>query len=276
MSVTYTATLPVGEQTVAHVSSLLYAERRRRGTRTGTRALSCYQQAILVSRWLLDGTRVSQLAVDVDHQISRSTCYEYLHEALEVLAAQAPGLHSALLAAKIAGYDYVIIDGTLVETDRCRTPGPTAGVDLWWSGKHEQHGGNVQVLTAPDGWPLWTSAVRPGREHDTTALREHDEVLPLLRVWTDQHGRVLGDLGYEGEAGAITVGYKKPAGGELSSIQKMYNKVHNGLRAVGERGNSLLKTTFKPLRNVSFCPWKIGTIVAAALVLLHLDHDRTT
>lgn len=38
-------------------------------------------------------------------------------QGLTVLAAQAPGLHSALLAAKMSGYDYVIIDGTLIETD---------------------------------------------------------------------------------------------------------------------------------------------------------------
>jgi len=170
----------------------------------------------------------------------------------------------------------LVLLGTLIATDRCRTPGPTPGVDLWWSGKHEQHGGNVQVITAPDGWPLWTSPVRPGREHDTTALREHGQILPQLRIWIDQHGRVLGDLGYEGEADAITVAYKKPASGTLSGIQKTYNKVHNGLRAIGERGNSLLKTTFQALRNVSVCPWKIGRIVAAALVLLHLEHDRTT
>jgi hypothetical protein len=37
--------------------------------------------------------------------------------------------------------------GPLVETDRCRTPGPTPGVDLWWSGKHDNHGGNVQVIS---------------------------------------------------------------------------------------------------------------------------------
>ena len=30
------------------------------------------------------------------------------------------------------------------------------------------------------------------------------------------------------------------------------------------------------IRNVSLCPWKIGKIVAAALVLLHVDHHRTT
>lgn len=274
MSVTYTATLTTREQTVLRVSSLLHADRRQRGTRAGTRVLRCFDHAVMVIRWLLDGTRVTQLAAD--YQIGRSTCYDNLHQALNVLAAQAPGLHSALLAAKAAGYNYVIIDGTLIETDRCRTPGPTAGVDLWWSGKHEQHGGNIQVITAPDGWPLWTSPVRPGREHDTTALRAHAGVLPQLQIWTGEHRRVLGDLGYEGESGTITVGYKKPPGGNLTSIEKAYNKVHNGLRAVGERGNSLLKTTFKALRNVSLCPWRIGTIVAAALVLLHLEHDRTT
>jgi hypothetical protein len=155
-------------------------------------------------------------------------------------------------------------------------PGPTPGVDLWWSAKCDNHGGNIQVITAPDGWPLWTSPVRPGREHDTTALREHTEMLPLLTTWTAEQLRVLGDLGYEGEATTITVAFKKPKHGELSDIQKTFNKAHNGVRAIGERGNSLLKTTFKALRNISLCPWKIGRIVAAALVLLHIEHNRTT
>jgi hypothetical protein len=69
----------------------------------------------------------------------------------DVLAAQAPSLHGALLAANAAGYSHVNIDGTLIETDRVATPGPTEGVDLWWSGKHHNHGGNVQVITVPDG-----------------------------------------------------------------------------------------------------------------------------
>jgi hypothetical protein len=121
------------------VSGLLYAERRRLGTRAGTRSLGCFRQAILVLRWLLDGTRITQLAID--NQVSRSTGYAYLHEGLAVIADQAPGLSSVLLAAKMAGYAHVNIDGTLIETDRCRTPGPTPGVDLWWSGKHDNHGG---------------------------------------------------------------------------------------------------------------------------------------
>ncbi len=274
MSVRYTATLSVRKETVLFVSGLLHAERGDRGTRIGTRALTCFKQAVLVIRWFLDGTRMAQLAGD--NAIGKSTGYDYLHEGINVLAARAPKLESALLAAKAAGYHHVNVDGTLVETDRCATPGPTPGVDMWWSGKHANHGGTIQVITAPDGWPLWTSPVRPGREHDTTALREHTEILPLFSTWTDEHLRVLGDLGYEGEADIITVALKKPKGGQLTDVQQTYNKVHNGIRAIGERGNSLLKMTFKALRNVSLCPWKIGKIVAAALVLLHFDHDRTT
>jgi len=46
--VTYTAVLPVAEQTVRFVSGLLAAERRRRGTRGRRRALGSYRQALLV------------------------------------------------------------------------------------------------------------------------------------------------------------------------------------------------------------------------------------
>lgn len=72
----------------------------------------------------------------------------------------------------------------------------------------------------PDGWPLWTSEVRPGREHDTTALREHAEILPLFTAWAEDHLRVLGDLGYEGEADTITIAFKKPKGGELPARRR--------------------------------------------------------
>jgi hypothetical protein len=58
--------------------------------------------------------------------------------------------------------------------------------------------------------------------------------------------------------------------------QKTINRIHAHLRFQAERANSLLKTTFKALRRVSLSPWRIGAIVAAALVLLHHEHDRTT
>src|SRR5918912_3990386 len=116
MSVTYTAVLPIAEETVQLLS-------------------------VLVLRWFLDGARLAQLAAD--HRIGRSTAYRYLHEGIDVLAAAAPGLRGALLAARAAGHAHVTVDGTLIRTDRCQVPGPTARtdrsgrrVDLWGSGKH--------------------------------------------------------------------------------------------------------------------------------------------
>lgn len=137
----YTAVLPVGEDTVLFVSRLLATERARRGTRRGRRSLGCYRQAVLILRWFLDGTRLAQLATD--NQIAGSTAYRYLHEGIDVLAATAPSLRGALLAAHAAGHPHVSVDGTLIATDRSRAPGPTAKVDLWGSGKHPHHGGNV-------------------------------------------------------------------------------------------------------------------------------------
>src|SRR5215218_5312401 len=281
MSVSYTAVLPVAEETVLFVSRRLAAERCRRGTRGRRRALGCYRQAVLVLRWFVDGTRLAQLAVD--NRIGRSTAYRYLHEGIDVLAERAPGLRGALLAARAAGHPHVTVDGTLIRIDRCHAPGPTARadrperrVDLWWSGKHAAHGGNVQVIAAPDGWPLWTSPVRPGREHDTIALRAHPQVLPLLGEWTDAEHAVLADLGYEGERAALTTPVKITAGRRLSTDQRTVNLLHAAVRAPAERGNSLLKTTFKALRRVSLCPWRIGAITGAALVLLHREHGRTT
>jgi hypothetical protein len=185
---------------VNFLTRLLAAERVRRGTRAGTRALPARDQAILVLRWFLDATRMRQLAGD--NQISVSTGYDYLHEGIDVLAARSPTLTAPCSPLTPPAHDYVTIGGTLIATDRCRTPGPTEGVDLWWSGKHDQHRGNVQVVGVPDGWPIWTAGVRPGREHDTTAVRARPEILlALTQAATDL--RTLGDLGYQGVAGPV-------------------------------------------------------------------------
>ncbi len=52
--------------------------------------------------------------------------------------------------------------------------------------------------------------------------------------------------------------------------------LHAATRAPAERGNSLLKMSFKALRRISLWPCRIGAITAAPLVLLHHQHGRTT
>ena len=104
-------------------------------------------------------------------------------------------------------------------------------MDLWWSGKHAAHGGHVQVVTAPDGRSICTSGVRPGREHDTTCLRVHAEVLPALAEWTDDTQAVLGDLGYEGEQTALTTPVERIADRPLTDDERTVNALHAATRA---------------------------------------------
>lgn len=224
-------------------------------------------------RWFLDGTRLAQLARD--NGLSTSTAYRYLHEGLTVLAAGAPDLATALEHAQAAGLTHLNLDGTVLRTDRVAAPGPN-GADLWWSGKHRHHGGNVQVLATPDGWPLWVSPVRPGREHDTTCARHHGLTDALNRLAAEHHVPTLVDLGYENAGDGFRHPIKKPTRGELTEAPQTYNTVIRGIHGACERANSLLKTTFKALRRVSLDPNRLTQIAAAALVLLQLEYHRTT
>ena len=131
--ITYSATLDVPADTATLLTELLVAERLRRGTGVGSRAASCSAQAVLVLRWFRE---------DAD---------------MRVLAAQAPDLHQVLAAGAAAGWTHVTLDGTLIRTDRCRTVNPVTGHDLWYSGKHRTHGGNVQIVGDPTGFPVAVS-----------------------------------------------------------------------------------------------------------------------
>lgn len=48
-------------------------------------------------------------------------------------------------------------------------------IDAWYSGKAHTHGGNIQAVTGPDGFPLWVSQVEPGSVHDLTLVLTHFE-----------------------------------------------------------------------------------------------------
>src|SRR4051794_3550199 len=62
--------------------------------------------------------------------------------------------------------------------------------------------------------------------------------------------------GYEGEQATLTIPIKRTADRPLTDDERTVNALHAATRALAERGNSLLKTTFKALRRVSLCPWR--------------------
>jgi hypothetical protein len=270
--VIFTCVLEARRETVDFLARLLHQRRCAVGTRSGTRALGPFKHAVLALRWFLDNTRVRQLAAD--NVLGSSTAYAYLHEAIDVLAALAPCVHDSLLAAKAAGATHLNLDGTLIHTDRVAMRGPN-GADLWWSGKHKDHGGNIQVLSYPDGFPCWVSDVHPGREHDTTCAKKAEDLLPALEFHEAEHQiPTLTDLGYISLSPAIRHPYKKPKGKDLTEQQLTYNKIIRGVHGVAERANALLKETFAALQLVSLSPTRISAITKAALVLLHREHRR--
>jgi len=123
-----------------------------------------------------------------------------------VLAAQAPDLHEALQRVVDEGWSHVILDGTVVDTDRLRvktTSTKGATIDAWYAGKIRDFGGNVQALMRPDGFPIWLSAVEPGGIHDLTAAREH--VLGALYAAAAAGLPTLADPGCEQGVGKVAV-----------------------------------------------------------------------
>ncbi len=274
--ITHTATLDVSRELACHVAWQLQAERRRRGTRTGTRALTCFWQAVLGLRWFRDRTDPENLGRD--HRVSRATAYRYLDEVIDVLANQAPDLHHALQHAREQGMTYVILDGTVLTTDRLSektisVQGKT--IDLWYSGKAGEHGGNVQALSAPTGFPLWVSDVEPGSTHDLTAAREH--VLPALYAAASHGLPTLADGGYNGTGIGVHTPFTQPPGNQvLDTDNRTYNALLRGLRSLGERGFALLTQRWRTLQRITASPRKAGSIIQAALVLTHLEHQPPT
>lgn len=261
--ITYRATLDVPVHTVALVSRWLLAHRKAHDRAPWQRAATPYVQAVLVLRWFKDATDVPVLARDA--RVSIATAYRYLHEGIDVIAAQAPELPDVLAHGIDQGWGFVCLDGTLIPATRCSARSE-AGHDLWYSGKHKRHGGNIQVLAGPDGYPEWVSDVEPGSTHDITAARTH--ALPALYPAAAQGLPTLTDKGYQGAGIGIIVPTK---GRNLAPDNQARNTLITALRAPAERANALLKRTWKTLERITLCPWRIGAITAAALVLLHLQ-----
>jgi hypothetical protein len=269
---TYRATLDVSGELVSFVSRLLAAERRRRGTPRGSRKLTCWQQAVLGLRWFRDRTAIDALARD--HGVSRATGYRYVGEVTDVLAAQAPELPEALERAMAEGVPFVILDGKIIAADRCLEKTISVKgevIDVWYSGKAHRHGGNVQAVARPDGFPLWVSEAEPGSVHDIAAARVH--AFPALYRAAALGMVTLADGGYDGAGIGIHVPVKNPPGDrQLDIASRSANALLRSLRCLGERAFALLTQRWRTLQHITASPSRITPIARAALVLVHFEH----
>ena len=268
--ISYRVILDVPFQLALFVSGLLAEHRHEIGTRAGTRALTCWKQAVFALAWFRDRPDIRRLGAGFG--ISQATAYRYKDEAIEVLAAKAPSLREALDKAVEQGLAYLILDGTLLSSDRCagkKTSKKGKEIDAWYSGKAHEPAGNVQALAAPGGVPLWVSDVLPGSTHDLTAAREL--VLPGARPYLAGLP-ILADSGYEGAGAGVHVPVKKPVRGELDIDTKTRNALLRSLRYQGERGFALMSQRWRALQHVMISPSAIGDLARSVLVLVQFEH----
>ncbi|MEV4139364.1 transposase family protein [Dactylosporangium sp. NPDC049742] len=270
--IAYRAMLDVPRELVAYVARLLADERRARGTRRGSRALTCWRQALFALVWFRKREDIAVLGAGFG--ISRATAYRYHDEAVSVLAAQAPQLPEALQRVQSEGWTFVILDGKVVDTDRCaETKISKKGkvIDAWYAGKTHDFGGNVQAVMRPDGLPIWVSEVEPGSAHDLTVARQH--ALGALYAAAARGLPTLADPGYDGAGIGVHTPLKQPADGrQLDVDTRTYNMLLRSLRCLGERGLALLTQGWRALQHVTASPSRIGDLAKAALVLTHFEH----
>ena len=271
--IAYRAMLDVPRELVGKLATLLRAERRARGTRPGARALTCWNEALLVLAWFRNQGDIALIGAGFG--VSRATSYRYRDEVVTVLAAQAPDLHEALTEVATQGWSHVVLDGKVFRTDRCaETTTSTKGetINAWYSGKHRAPGGNVQALMRPDGLPIWTSDVLPGHRHDLTCARTTGVLGALYWSASQLDLPTLADSGYEGTGHGVYTPIKQPGGGQvLAPDNQTYNTLLRSVRCRGERGFALLTGRWKALRRITASPRRIGDYVKAALVLTHIE-----
>ena len=188
---TYRATIPLSTRTLTRLAELLRARRRAIGSRW--RRLDPGQQALLVPAHLRNGDTRTRLAGGFD--VSATTAWRYIREAVDLLAAAAPTLEQAM--RRIGRLAYAILDGTLIPIDRL---GGSQN-RRYFSGKHRRHGVNAQVVGDPHGRLMWVSPALPRSIHDLKAARTHG----LIDALTGAAVATFADKGYRGARGAVAV-----------------------------------------------------------------------
>ena len=245
----YSAALPLSRKTLDYAAGII--RRHRASIGSLWRKLNPGQQALLVLAYLRKGETFAELAAGFG--VGTTTAWRYVNETVELLAARAPKLRTAVRDAVKAGYAYVVLDGTLIPVDRVAADRP------FYSGKHKRHGMNLQVIASPGGDILWVSGALPGAVHDLTAAR----IWGIVRRLAAAGLIVLADKGYIGAGEPVLTPYR---GRNKPPSQKAANRAHAQLRSPAERANAQLKT-WHILRKLRCCPWRAGQLAKAIHVL---------
>ena len=251
--VSYRVMLDVPRELIWFVSGLLAVRRRQIGTRRGTPGWAVTGRRC--SRWRGSGTRAISRGL-----AGASGCRSPRRTGTWTRSSRCSrparrDCRSSWSAPWPKGVPYLILDGKVVDADRCREKTVSRKgevIDLWYAGKTHDFGGNIQALFYPCGIPLWVSDVLPGNVHDLAAAREN--VLGVLRPFLEAMP-VLADPGYEGAGHGVHVPVKKPAGaGELDLDTRARNALLRSVRCLGERGFALLTQRWKTLQHVTASP----------------------
>ncbi len=248
----YQAALPLSSRTLTFTARLIRAHRKTIGSRW--RVLDPSSQALLTLAYLHQGHTYDQLAPGFG--ISRATAARRIHETIDLLSAHAPKLRAGLREAKRSGRGYVILDGTLIPTDRLAADSP------YYQGKHRCHGMNLQAIADPDGNLLWISGAIRGSIHDTKAAR----IWQLPRLLRENGLFALGDKGYQGLDHELVITPYKGKG--KPEYQKEHNRLHARLRGPGERVFAELKK-WRVLRKLRCDPHRATQIARAIATLNH-------
>ncbi|MFC7713595.1 transposase family protein [Nonomuraea recticatena] len=254
----YRASIPLSNHTLTRLADLIRTQRAERRSRW--RKLDPARQALLVLAHLRNGDTYTRLAAGFS--VGTTTAWRYVQESVERLAILADEVQAA--AARAAWLAYAILDGTLIPIDRLADERP------YYSGKHKQHGVNVQLLADPVGRLVWASPALPGAVHDVSAAR----TVGLIDALTSAGVKTFADKGYQGAGGTIRTPFKRhrhrPG---LSRSQRDVNRAHARIRAIGERAVATLKS-WRVLTKLRCCPHRATALVQAILVLQLIEEGR--
>jgi hypothetical protein len=252
----YPAAIPLSTRTLNHLAGLIRRHRSQRRSRW--RRLDPGRQALLALAHLRNGDTYIRLACGFE--IGVTTAWRYVREAVDLLAATADDLETAMKRIRLLAY--AILDGTLIPIDRVRDQKP------YYSGKHKRHGVNVQVIADAAGRLVWASAALPGSAHDLTTARTHG----IIDMLSSANVMTFADKAYQGAPATVRTPFKRHRyRPKLSRRQKAVNRAHARIRARGERANATLKT-WKILIKLRCCPRRATPIVQAILVLHHVEN----